>query len=122
MTASKLKSVICTDPSQPSPSLIKSICYPELCKFTSDACTYGCKHEAEARQEYAYQMQATHKLFKIMSSGLVLDPMYPFMGASPDGLVSCSCCGNGVLEIKCPYTCKNKEIHEVASEHSNFCL
>ena len=67
-------------------------------------------------------MQATHKSFKIMSSGLVLDPTYPFMGASPDGLVSCSCCGNGVLEIKCPYTCKNKEIHEVASEHSNFCL
>jgi len=48
VTASKLKSVICTDPSQPSPSLIKSICYPEMCKFTSDACTYGCKHEAEA--------------------------------------------------------------------------
>ena len=49
VTASKLKSVICTDPSQPSPSLIKSICYNlEMCKFTSDACTYGCKHEAEA--------------------------------------------------------------------------
>ena len=70
----------------------------------------------------AYQMQATHKSFNIMNSGLVLHPMYPFMGASPDGLVSCSCCGNGVVEIKCPYTCKDKEIHEVASERSNFCL
>jgi len=24
-------------------------------------------------------------------------------GASPDGLVECSCCGMGVLEVKCPF-------------------
>ena len=103
VAASKLKSVICTDPSQPSASLIKSICYPEMHKFSSDACTYGCKHETEARQEYEYQMQAIHKSFSVTNSGLVLHPMYPFMGVSPDGLVNCSCCSNGLVEIKCPY-------------------
>ena len=30
-----------------------------------------------------------------------------FLGASSDLLASCSCCGEGVVEIKCPYTCKN---------------
>ena len=32
-----------------------------------------------------------------------LKQIYP---ASPDGLVSCSCHGNGILEIKCPYKYK----------------
>jgi len=90
-----------------------------MSKFTSDACTYGCKHEAEARQEYAYQMQTTRTSFKIMNSGLALHPMYPFMGVSPDGLVSCSCCGNGLVEINYLYMCKDKE---VPSECSSFCL
>lgn len=30
------------------------------------------------------------------------------MGASPDLLVECSCCGQGVVEIKCPYSIVNK--------------
>jgi len=37
ITASKLKSAVCTDPSQPSQSLIKAICYPESMKFRSKA-------------------------------------------------------------------------------------
>ena len=34
------------------------------------------------------------------------------MGESPDGLVNCSYCGSGVVEIKCPYTCKDIEFHD----------
>ena len=30
-----------------------------------------------------------------------------FLGASPDAVVSCSCCGKEVLEIKCPYSIAN---------------
>ena len=37
ITASKLKSAACTDPAQPSQSLIKAICYPESIKFRSKA-------------------------------------------------------------------------------------
>lgn len=29
---------------------------------------------------------------------------YPYLGASPDGLTHCNCCGEGLLEIKCPYS------------------
>ena len=32
-----------------------------------------------------------------------------FLGASPDLLIECSCCGKGVLEIKCPYSIVNEE-------------
>ena len=30
-----------------------------------------------------------------------------FLGASPDGIVSCKCCGKGVIEVKCPFSTKN---------------
>ena len=65
VTASRLKSVISTDVSQPSVSLIKSICYPDGHKFFSAACTYGCKHEDAARKEYVYEMKKKHVQFAI---------------------------------------------------------
>jgi len=34
-------------------------------------------------------------------------------GASRDGLVWCDCCGDGVLEIKCPCCAKNDNIKDV---------
>ena len=41
ITASKLRDVLHTDYSQPSISIIQSICYPSSYKFTSVACQYG---------------------------------------------------------------------------------
>ena len=58
-------------------------------------------------------MKEGHIDFEITKSGLIIDPIYPFMGASPDGLVSCTCCGHGVLEVKCPFSCKDIEFHSV---------
>lgn len=44
------------------------------------------------------------KNFTISITGLHVNVAFPHLGASPDGLISCSCCGEGVLEIKCPYS------------------
>ena len=106
---------------QPSVSLVKSICYPTR-SFKSAACEYGCKHESDARKEYEYVMKQHHQLFTVKESGLILDPMYSFVGASPDGVVTCTCCGTGVLEIKCPYSCRNKGLQELSEEKSRFFL
>ena len=46
---------------------------------------------------------------------------YPHLGASPDGSVSCSCCGAGLLEIKCPYKHRDQHPHSV-SVANKFCL
>ena len=51
-------------------------------------------------------------------AGLTIDPLYPFMGATPDGLINCACCNTGVLEIKCPFRCKHKFFQEAATENS----
>ena len=37
-------------------------------------------------------------------------------GASPDGVVQCECCGNGVLEIKCPYNAREHSISDAVME------
>ena len=48
--------------------------------------------------------------------------MYSHMGASPDGTVNCVCCGNGVLEVKCPFTCHDKGFLDAATEYRDFFL
>jgi len=67
-------------------------------------------------------MKKNHLDFKISEVGLVLHPHYPFLGATPDGLVSCSCHGDGTLEIKCPYSCREKDMEQVAEENTIFFL
>ncbi len=59
--------------------------------------------------------------FSLCKSGLVNNCDYPFFGASPDGIIKCRCCGDGVLEIKCPYSCRDK-LFLTKSNESNFFL
>ena len=43
----------------------------------------------------------------------------PIVGASPDGMVTCDCCRDGVLEVKCSYCYKN-DFPDV--DNSRFCM
>ena len=45
-------------------------------------------------------MRAYHENFSVVDSGLRLNPKWPYMGATPDGVVMCSCHGSGACEIK----------------------
>lgn len=49
--------------------------------------------------------EALEKLIgvKINESGLIIDKEFPFLGTSPDGLIST----DTTVEIKCPYTAKD---------------
>ena len=53
---------------------------------------------------------------------MVVHPCYPHLGASPDGIVICDCCGKGVLEIKCPYSCRGKAFSVAANQDKDFGL
>ena len=113
ITASKLKLAV---HSTSSPSLIFSICYPENCKFKAKAALWGCEHEKIAQEMYTKEVEPKHANFVISASGLVIDTEYPHMGASPDGIIQCICCGNGVLEIKCPFSCRDKSFLEAVGD------
>ena len=104
-------------------SLLKRICYPDTYRFVSKPTQYGCKHEKDAREQYKSQMVGKHSDFKITPCGFFVDLKIPYIRASPDGLVECTCCGKGVVEIKCPYCAKDADsLNEVADKHKNFCL
>ena len=59
--------------------------------------------------------------FSVSKCGLIINRQYPHLGATPDALISCDCCGKNVAEIKCPFRCKEQSIAEVAST-GDFCL
>ena len=120
--ASKIKSACSTNPSLPSQSLIKSICYPELTKFTNDATSWGCSHEKTARDFYNSVMNKQHTDFIVYDSGFQIMQDKPFIGASPDGIVNCRCCGEGTLEIKCPFCHMNDSIEKAISTDKSFCI
>ena len=99
ITASRMKSACHTDPRQPSQSLIKTVCYPSLFKFSTEATKWGCDHEQVALDEYQMLYQQQHTDCDFSEAGLTIDVDNPHIGASPDGFVSCSCCGHGCVEI-----------------------
>ena len=72
------------------------------------ALEYGRQMEHIAVQKYKEIHGKTHTLI-ISECGLFVDAQMPYIGASPDRLVSCSCCGDGVLEVKCPSSCRDGE-------------
>lgn len=63
--------------------------------------------EPVAREQFVLEQSKNHTQFKISESGLVVDADKPYLGASPDGIVFCSCHGKAASEIKCPYNYKD---------------
>ena len=72
----------------PSQYLIKSICYPQLFKFTSKATDYGCQKEGLAINTYANAMSQKHKDSTIAHSGVFIDKLHPWIHATPDFMPS----------------------------------
>ena len=40
-----------------------------------------------------------HPSLQIKATGLHVNPKYHHLGASPNGLLTCTCCGDGLLDI-----------------------
>ncbi|KAL3843252.1 hypothetical protein ACJMK2_021194 [Sinanodonta woodiana] len=112
ITASRIKAVCHASNEKPPQSLIKAICYPETVKLNTKATKFGCDHEKEARKQYIDIMRKEHENFFVKENGLVLNKKYPHLGASPDGLGSCDCCGDVCIEIKCPFGKKDSKIDD----------
>ena len=106
LTASKFRAICHTSVSKPSRSLVAQILQLNPMP-TSAALSWRIEHEKTAREHYLAVQAKQHTSFKLEVTGLCVNPSFPHLGASPDGLVSCSCCGQGVLEIKCPYSVRH---------------
>lgn len=129
ITASKLRPVVHTNVHQPSLSLLTTICYPDVTRFTTEATRWGCTHEPEAVQAYENENESVHDSLVIEQSGFYVSSCKPFLGASPDGLVVCTVCGPGSLEVECSYSCREQDSATPAAlsleemvDSSSFCL
>ena len=123
VTSSCMKAVCHTNVANPAQSLVKSICYPQELAFSSKQTDWGQKYEKVAREQYLKSQRPRHaNILEVTDSGIVINPKWPFIGASPDGIVDCYCCGKGVLEIKYPYSHRHESIEAAASNDPNFCL
>ena len=73
--ASISKQVCQSNQAQPSHSLIKTISYPEIFKFSNAATEHGCKHEKEALATYVLTMKANHVNFQV--NGMIVNQQCP---------------------------------------------
>ena len=71
---------------KPSEAMLSNIFFPpDLSKVASIA--HGRSKEKLARSIYASRMQGKIKNFCVFDAGIVVNPAYPYIGASPDGKV-----------------------------------
>ncbi|KAH9374871.1 hypothetical protein HPB48_000153 [Haemaphysalis longicornis] len=119
VTASNAGAICATSLNKPSKSLLKRICYPD--KIHSLEMDWGKKKKASARAAYVEATASHHVKFQCQLSGLHIRSDYPFVAATPDGIISCEGCGDGLLEVKCPFSAKHDTIAEFAS-NKQLCL
>lgn len=76
-------------------------------KITADlpSLRYGRESEVEAAETYYVVKNVDHENLSVKECGLYIHNKLSFLCASPDRIVSCRCCGEGLLEVKCPISC-----------------
>lgn len=89
--------------------------------FKAPALSWGIEHEKYARKRYITMSRKKHKYFKCKEAGLTIHNEKFMIGASVDGSINCFCCGFGNLEIKCPFSHRDKNVIEYVSQKDS-CL
>lgn len=119
VTASTLYDVCHTSTDTPSLSLIKRICYPHQNQVNAPQLKYGRQNEANALAKYQQLTKELHHDVEFHQAGLLISQEYVFLGATPDLLVKCSCCGEGTVEVKCPWTVRDGQLCDLLREKSS---
>lgn len=102
---------------QPSEQFLRDIfCPKDLSKVPS--IRHGRQQEIAARSMYCRKMQKQCKTFSVYDCGLVVNPLHPYLGASPDGKVYDPTEKEpfGLLEIKNPFKYRNLTISEACQD------
>ena len=77
---------------------------------------WGTSKEKIARKRYVRKNKSSHINFQCQDPELFVSQAYPYLGARPDGVISCNCCGEGMLEIKCPWSSRERLISEYITQ------
>ncbi|XP_050392696.2 uncharacterized protein LOC126811178 [Patella vulgata] len=79
------------------------------------ATKYGLDNEAVAANSYLNKIAGNHINFTLQEQGLLLSGQYPFLGASVDRIRHCECCSPCLVEIKCPYRLRDKDVTDLST-------
>ena len=122
ITASLFGSVLSRKTDTPPDCLVLRVIQPK--NFSTPATRYGRECEELAVKEYvSYQRSHGHSDIMVTASGVIINPDYFFLGASPDGAVydpSNPEQPYGFLEVKCPYTVRNQSPSEACATSGFF--
>ncbi|XP_033729776.1 uncharacterized protein LOC117318968 [Pecten maximus] len=123
ITASKAHDVLVRKDTTSPDNLVKRIMgYSTYDLSKKDSVRWGIENEDECRLLYTKHSAHQHIEFHCEESGFNINPKHPFLGASPDGIINCQCCGKGTLEIKCPFKHRNSTVQTAAATDKDFCL
>ena len=91
------------------------------CPIAEDAMprqfTWGHEKERRALSLYIKKQNKNHEKLSIEKSGLIVNTLWPFLGASPDGIRICACCQKKLIEVKSMYAKRNLPPHVAAEEN-----
>ena len=63
-----------------------------------------------------------HQEFVVSENGLYISLSHGYLAATPDGISHCKCHGKAVIEVKCPFSYKDRTLEQAAIIDPNFCL
>ena len=122
ITASRFGEILRRKSETPPDSLVLSILQPR--SFSSAATNWGIQSEPLAIQAYlSHQRQLGRDSLIVGPCGFLVSETHPFLGATPDGTVydpSNSEQPFGFVEVKCPYTQRERTPLEACSS-PGFC-
>ena len=91
--------VVLTRMKAPAKSLIKKICSDTPSKLNVPAINWGKDKESVARGDY-FHYSSHHQDMEVIEAGLIISKPSPYLAASPDGIVKCTCHGTAHSGLK----------------------
>ncbi len=122
LTASNFGAVMRRNPKIKVLALVRQLVYPT---FRGNAHTNnGLQQEYASQRDYeAKQSKESGKEIKVLRCGLFISETHPFLGASPDGIVTVDGVKEGLFEVK--NVLKNKPVtfeSQALNQDVKFCL
>jgi putative phage-type endonuclease len=97
LTSSNFGTICKLKPETDPKNVLKTLLY-DVSFTTNKYVKWGIDHEPAARRSYC----RLYPLYMVSQSGLIVNPTFPHLGCSPDGIVTLENGESGLLEIKCP--------------------
>ena len=99
-------------------ALCTKMLYSKSSSISSASLLWGRDRESDARNQYAQTLGVG---LSVKACGLFISTTNGYLGATPDGLVMANGDIQGCIEIKCPFSARNKSVAEACSLSSFFC-